>query len=413
MKKKGNKLLLVILCIVILISTIIFYTGLPISKLFGVYDINSFAKSYNWGNGFADTFEVKLNYNDEFTDEDVEQSVNILNKRLSIANFDAYELVVNEKDITVVFATDKTDTEEFKKICQKGLFEIVDEDGNVIIDGNSIEAAQFNFYYDEYNNPFPAIMVQFDEEGTELFKEATVTYMNKQLTMKLDGDVLNTPTVNTQISNGQIFVTGFATNEEAELVASIFNFGPLLIPATQEVNYTEVDGTLAIADFNVLIIVITCAIIFALIVLTKKFALVSIIMVLLSEITLLYLIVLGEIVLSAPTIFAIIMVIVLSVLTQFNIYNNAKLEYTKGKPMRNAVSGSYKRKKINIIDSYVVISLISWIVMSIFKGSIQTFATVLFLGSVINLAYILLFQNKLNLTVTHKQYKNGGVVNEK
>lgn len=74
------------------------------------------------------------------------------------------------------------------------------------------------------------IKLQFDDEGTKLFSDLTTQYLNRQIAIFLDNELLSAPKVESPITNGQAFITGDFTAETAKVLATRLNSGALPVP---------------------------------------------------------------------------------------------------------------------------------------------------------------------------------------
>jgi protein-export membrane protein SecD len=68
----------------------------------------------------------------------------------------------------------------------------------------------------------PQISLQFDEEGTKLFRDLTSQYIGEPIAIYLDGQPISIPTVQTTITNGEAVITGqFSVAEARDLAQSL------------------------------------------------------------------------------------------------------------------------------------------------------------------------------------------------
>ncbi|MBH41488.1 MAG: protein translocase subunit SecD [Candidatus Magasanikbacteria bacterium] len=74
------------------------------------------------------------------------------------------------------------------------------------------------------------VTLNFDKEGTQLFKEITERNLNKPVAIFLDGAPISIPTVQSVISGGEAVITGSFSMQEARLLAQRLNTGALPVP---------------------------------------------------------------------------------------------------------------------------------------------------------------------------------------
>lgn len=78
----------------------------------------------------------------------------------------------------------------------------------------------------------PVIVLNFNTEGAELFKQITSDNVGKVLGIFLDGSPISTPVIQEPIPNGQATITGTFTPDEAKELVRSLNFGALPLPIT-------------------------------------------------------------------------------------------------------------------------------------------------------------------------------------
>ena len=76
----------------------------------------------------------------------------------------------------------------------------------------------------------PLITLQFDEEGSELFKQITTENVGKILAIYIDGVVISAPVVNEPIIGGRAQISGDFSIDEAKELARNLNAGALPVP---------------------------------------------------------------------------------------------------------------------------------------------------------------------------------------
>ena len=113
--------------------------------------------------------------------------------------------------------------------------------GPVDVPGTTIESASATAIYNSngYATGEYGVDIVFDEEGTELFAEASSrlyelsTYLLSyddtrcRFAVVLDGVVISAPIMNAEITNGEAQITGSYTVDEAKELANKLNFGSL------------------------------------------------------------------------------------------------------------------------------------------------------------------------------------------
>jgi protein-export membrane protein SecD len=76
----------------------------------------------------------------------------------------------------------------------------------------------------------PVVLLDFNNEGAELFAEITGNNTGEILGIFLDGEPISTPTIQQQITGGTAQITGNFTPEEAQTLVRDLNLGALPVP---------------------------------------------------------------------------------------------------------------------------------------------------------------------------------------
>ena len=95
------------------------------------------------------------------------------------------------------------------------------------LSGKQLERAQV---VTDHQSGQVQVSLQFDAEGTELFREITETHVGEPIAIFLDGEPISIPTVQIPITNGQAVITGSFTLPEAQLLSQRLNAGALPVP---------------------------------------------------------------------------------------------------------------------------------------------------------------------------------------
>lgn len=208
----------------------------------------------------------------EATPEQLESAKAVIETRMVSNNITDYELYADDSSGKIIvrfpWKEDETDFNAEKSIEEISAtasltfrpgnsFESVDytDDGTqvmktptgetaatVLLDGSYVESAEAGVINDDGNVQY-VVSLKFNEEGKELFKQATTTYLNQTISIWMDDTMLSYPTVQTVISDGSAQISGSFTAEEATKLAAQISAGAL--PFTLEtVSSGSVSATL-------------------------------------------------------------------------------------------------------------------------------------------------------------------------
>lgn len=93
--------------------------------------------------------------------------------------------------------------------------------------GQYLEKAEVSFDQTTFE---AEVLLQFNDEGKDIFKEITTSNIGKQLAIYIDDSLISAPTVRDAIPNGKAIITGKFTTEEAKELARNLNAGALPVP---------------------------------------------------------------------------------------------------------------------------------------------------------------------------------------
>ncbi len=94
--------------------------------------------------------------------------------------------------------------------------------------GQYLEKAEIGF--DQTTTYEPIVLIQFDDEGTKIFKDLTSQNIGKPLAIYIDGFLISAPTVQETIAGGKAQITGRFNLDEAKELSRNLNAGALPVP---------------------------------------------------------------------------------------------------------------------------------------------------------------------------------------
>ncbi|MAF43868.1 MAG: protein translocase subunit SecD [Parcubacteria group bacterium] len=95
------------------------------------------------------------------------------------------------------------------------------------LSGRYLDKAELAFDQTTYQ---PQISLQFNDEGSEIFKNLTSRNIGKPLAIYIDQVIISAPTVHEEISGGRAQITGNFTIEESKKLVRDLNAGALPVP---------------------------------------------------------------------------------------------------------------------------------------------------------------------------------------
>ncbi|MBN2260824.1 MAG: protein translocase subunit SecD [Clostridiales bacterium] len=260
---------------------------------------------------------------------------------------------------------------------------INDFKGELILTGENVKDAGISS--DQYGNP--AVSLEFDSEGTVLFRDATIAVVNYtakkgQIAILLDDIVISAPATDEIIPSGQAIISGSFDFQYAQDLSSLIRGGAL------PVNLTEVQTSLigpTLGKDALQYSVYAAGIGFALVVLFMigyyrlPGVIASLTLVLYSSIVMFILVGLNA-TLTLPGMAGLVLSVGMAVDANVIIYERIKEEIKLGKTIRASIDSGFKRALRTIMDSNVT-TLIAAVVLYYFgEGPIQGFAVTLMIG---------------------------------
>lgn len=163
---------------------------------------------------------------EEVTEEDAEETINKLQKRIAseeIENYNVYRTADGRICAELPNVTDVNILPE--DIGKKGAICFVLRE-DIILEGADIQnaensGAQFNGAIEH------VVVLSFTEDGTEKFAQITEANIGETISIVYDGEVICTPIIQQAITDGKAIISGGLTEEAAEHLATVIRIGEL------------------------------------------------------------------------------------------------------------------------------------------------------------------------------------------
>lgn len=225
----------------------------------------------------------------------------------------------------------------------------------------------------------PVVVLQFDNEGRDLFAQITRENIGKELAIFLDGVPISAPIVREEITAGEAVISGSFTPEEARELARQLNFGALPVPieeiSTQTIGATLGARAIDAGLFAGLIGLAALALFFLIwyrlpgLLAVVSLGVYGVIMVTLFK-TL-------PVTLTAAGIAGFIISLGIAVDANILIFERTKEEIHRGKNLKDAVSEGFSRAWLSIRDSnlssIITAIILFWFGSALIKGFAITF----------------------------------------
>lgn len=263
------------------------------------------------------------------------------------------------------------------------MLEFQDPAGNTILTGKDLKDSRVQV--DNAKNPL--VGLEFNEEGTKKFAQATTRLYKQPISIVLDGEVLTAPIVDEPITTGQAVIRGQRSVEEAEQLSILLRSGAL--PVKMEIVENRTVGPTLGQDSKekstqAFIIGIAC-IVFFMLLYYRLSGLVATIALLLYVVLLLGAIKLLDATLTLPGIAGIILSVGMAVDANVLIFERFKEELREGKTLRSAIDSGFKKAFATILDSNITTLFVAGVLFYMSTGPVKGFAITLSLGIVISM----------------------------
>ena len=383
MKKKGKKSAVFILIIAVI--GLLAFAGFK-GFVIGGYEFKSFDKVITRGldlqGGVSVLMEIQK---DKVTQEELQSTKEHLSLRVN--KLGVAETVVTtegEKRIRVDVPGLTNSKEIVDSLGKSGNLSFKGPDGTEILTGSDVKkaTAQINQEKGGYE-----IGLEFNDEGSKKFAEATGKYIGQKISIYLDDDMIQEATVQLQINDGKAAITGNNTLEECKATAGLINSGALPIPV-KVASVSNVGAELGATAFpnsvKAGMVGVGLVFLFMLFHYRLQGLMANIALTLYITLTLFVFVEVG-VTLTLPGIAAFLLTIGVAVDANILIFERTKEELKKGFTIKSAVKKGQQNALSSIVDSNVTTLLAALILYSVGSGSVKGFAITLMIGIIISL----------------------------
>jgi preprotein translocase subunit SecD len=226
------------------------------------------------------------------------------------------------------------------------------------------------------------VTMTFDGRGAREFDEITQRYVGRRLAIVLDGQVYSAPTIRTRIPDGEAYIEGSFTAEEARLLAVVLRAGALPAPVTvieertvgPSLGQDSIRQGLTAGLVGLALILVFMLIYYRWAGLVADMALIANFPIILGALSLF-----GA-TLTLPGIFGLVLTLAMAVDANVLIFERIREEIRLGKGPYGAVTGGFNRAFWTIFDANVTTILAAMVLYQFGTGPIRGFAVTLIIG---------------------------------
>ena len=314
-----------------------------------------------------------------------------------------------ERRVIIELAGIKDPDKAIATIGKTAMLEFKDEDGNTILTGTDLKDAQAAMRQD---NGQCIVSLEFSDEGSKKFADATLANVGRQIAILLDGEVLTDPVVREPILGGRAEISGQRDLEEAQRLAVLLRSGAL--PVKVNIIETRTVGPSLGQDSKdksafAFVVGISAVLVFMLL-FYRACGFIADVSLMAYTLLLLALLKSLDATLTLPGVAGIILSIGMAVDANVLIFEHFKEEFRLGKSIRLAMDSGFKRAFTTILDSNTTTIIAAFVLFLFGTGNIRGFAITLGLGVVLSMfTAITLTQYMLKLLVNAKIFESPSV----
>ena len=300
------------------------------------------------------------------------------------------------------------DPQEAENLIGKtALLEFKDETGDTLLTGAHLKNAQASF--DRFGRA--NVILEFDNEGADLFEQATMSNVGKIISITLDGQEISAPVVEEPIPDGQASIVGQFSVEDAQRLALLLRSGALPV----EVKILEnrsVGPTLGKDSINLglkaglvglLLILVFMVIFYKGFGIVADFALIICLLLIMGGLAIL------NATLTLPGIAGIILTIGMAVDANILIFERIKEELKMDKTFRASIEAGFSKAFRTILDANIT-TLIAAIALLYFgTGPIRGFAVTLSIGIAVSM-FTAIVITKLILELMGQRFNKNALI---
>lgn len=379
-RKKGFAVLLLIL---VILAGMSWYAGTIISTV-GVGENRNIKLGLDLAGGVSITYQT---VEENPTEEQMNDTIYKLQRRVETYSTEAvvYQEGDNRINIEIPGVTDANAILE--ELGKPGSLEFQLSDGTTVLGGTDIENAQAGTITNEMGNNEYVVALTLTDEGTKIFADVTSANIGQAIPIVYDGETISNPTVQSAITDGNAQITGMASFEEAETLASQIRIGSLSLQLEElhskvvgaQLGSEALETSLKAAAIGIVLVIIFMMAVYLIPGLASGIALI-----LYCALTV-YVLWIFDITLTLPGIAGIILSVGMAVDANVIIFARIREELADGKSVSSAIQIGFKKAQSAILDGNIT-TLIAAVVLGLRgSGSVKGFAYTLGIGIVLSM----------------------------
>lgn len=255
---------------------------------------------------------------------------------------------------------------------------------NTELTGKNLARASVQF---NPNDNSPEVSLEFDKDGSELFKDITGRNVGQQVAIFLDGYPISAPTVNEKITGGRAVISGTFSIKEAKLLSQRLNAGALPVPISM-VSQKTVGASLghkSVSDSLKASIIGLILVALFMIIFYRLLGFLSVISLLIYGILVLAIFKIWPVTLTLAGLAGFILSIGMAVDANVLIFERFKEELKAGKSLSKSIEEGFNRAWTSIRDGNFSTLITCFILIQFSTSVVKGFAITLGLGIIISM----------------------------
>lgn len=385
MKTKGKSSILFIVCILLICGFA--FIGIKGATIAG-YEFKSFGRTITKGldleGGVSLIVEIQDADSIENLDEKLEEVKEKLKVRVNeIGIPETVISTVGDSKIRIDIPKEYSSDTITNSLSKSGELTFVSPDDDVILTGDDVKEASVAYT----SSTGPQVSLVLNESGTTKFAQATETYLGQSISIKMDGEVISSPTVQSAITDGNVAISGMGSVSEAKSLAALINGGELPVSIKQASSQT-IGAQFGEAAFSNLTkaVFIGIALVFLFLIVYYRVSGVIASLALTLFVTLI-LFIFEEIgsTLTIPAIAAFLLAASMAVDANITIFERIKEELKNGESIKSSVKNGFENASSSVMNSNLIVILVALVLYFLGSGSVKDFAVALMIGIVVSL----------------------------
>jgi len=390
MKSKKPVIFIVFALAMIMVYTAIFGISFPIgSSDFTILGAPEMRFGIDIRGGVDAIFEPS-GLDRKATFKELEAAQTIIETRLDQKQILDREVAIDKENGYIIvrfpWKADETDFNPQKAMAELGetaLLTFTDEDGNVLLDGSSVEESTVQLEQD--SNQY-VVGLTFNAKGTKLFSDATERLVGKQIKIYMDDTMIQSAKVISHITGGKAQITGMSGYDEAKSISDKIASGSLPFSMITK-NHSTISPTLGAGALDVMVIagIIAFCIICVLLILYYRLpGFVACIALLIQVSGQILALSIPQITLTLTGMAGVILSIGMGVDANVIVSERISEEIKSGKTVRSAISLGFKGAFTSVFDGNITVLIVAVVLMIFGSGSLLSFAYSLLTGIIFN-----------------------------